>query len=288
MLLQATVLHRFAPGTSSTPGTSGATDVTDSVSSPLAGPSGKTVSLPKSPTFSLSSLPCISSPLSVSSVHEDSPALGQFPRSPVPQKKRKLSSAARKLSSCYTQSYVPPFSKEISKILSVVTTIENKIDHLTDLIIANGDDGEHFDRFDSNILTIHDDVNDESSVSEQSGSNAAKNPGSSLQTAEPSSDQQVTLINDSIVQLRHQSSSATSFAVKLVRQMFETHELVGRNVSGVRGKKPLDGNKITKIREIVCQFYPAPTAEAMETWKNCRKAIDSFLRKNHNVSNNAE
>ncbi len=125
-------------------------------------------------------------------------------------------------------------------------------------------------------------------MSEQSGSNTAKNPGSSLQTVEPSSDQQVTLINDSIVQLRHQSSSATSFAVKLVRQMFEMHELVGRNVSGVRGKKPLDWHKIKKIREIVSQFYPAPTAEAMETWKNCRKAIDSFLRKNHNVSNNAE
>ncbi len=27
----------------------------------------------------------------------------------------------------------------------------------------------------------------------------------------------------------------------------------------------------------MCQFHPAPTAEAMETW-NCQKAIDSFLQ----------
>jgi hypothetical protein len=43
------------------------------------------------------------------------------------------------------------------------------------------------------------------------------------------------------------------------------HELVGRNVSGVRGKKPLDGRKIGKIKETVNQFYPARTAEALET-----------------------
>jgi hypothetical protein len=60
--------------------------------------------------------------------------------------------------------------------------------------------------------------------------------------------------------------------------MFEPHELVGRNVSGVREKKTLNGSKIRKIKESVNQFYPARTAEALQTWKNCRKAIDSFLR----------
>jgi hypothetical protein len=66
--------------------------------------------------------------------------------------------------------------------------------------------------------------------------------------------------------------------------MLEPHELVGRKVSGVRGKKPLDRSKIGKIKETVNQFYPARTAEALETWKNCRKAIDSFLRKTHIAS----
>jgi hypothetical protein len=74
VLLQATVLHRFAPGTSSSPvsspSTSGATcspcpdapGATDSVSSPLLGPSGKTVSSPMSP-------PSISSRLQFQTAH---------------------------------------------------------------------------------------------------------------------------------------------------------------------------------------------------------------------------
>jgi hypothetical protein len=66
--------------------------------------------------------------------------------------------------------------------------------------------------------------------------------------------------------------------------MFRPHELVGRNGSDVRGKKPLDGSKIGKIKETVNQFDPARTAEALDTWKNCRKAIDSFLRKTNIAS----
>ena len=71
VLLQATVLHRFTPGTSSSPvsspSTSGATcspcpDAPDSVSSPLLGPSGKTVSSPMSP-------PSISSRLQFQTAH---------------------------------------------------------------------------------------------------------------------------------------------------------------------------------------------------------------------------
>ena len=92
---------------------------------------------------------------------------------------------------------------------------------------------------------------------------------------------QILLTNDTIVQLRHQASSASSFAVKLVKQMFEASELIGRNISGVRGKKQLDIAKVNKIKEIVHQFYPVPAAEALETWRNCRKAIDSFLRKTY-------
>ncbi len=78
--------YHSAPGTISKPGTSAANDAIDSVSSPLAGPSRKTVSSPKLPTFSVSSLSSlsISSPLSVSLVHQVSLVLGQFPRSPVP------------------------------------------------------------------------------------------------------------------------------------------------------------------------------------------------------------
>ena len=61
--------------------------------------------------------------------------------------------------------------------------------------------------------------------------------------------------------------------------MFEPHELVGRNVSGVRGKKPLDGRKIGKIKETVNQFYPARTAEALETWKTVENRLIPFCEK---------
>jgi hypothetical protein len=94
----------------------------------------------------------------------------------------------------------------------------------------------------------------------------------------------LAISSEQVVQLRQQASSATSFAVKLVKNMFERHELVGRNVSGVRGKQPLDAKKIEKIKELVRQFYPAPLAEAAETWRNCREVIDSHLRKTHNAS----
>ena len=96
VLLQATVLHRFAPGTSRSPvsslSTSGATcspcpdgpGACHYVSSPLPGPSGKTTCqfthVATKYFFAAASVP-------------DSPLL-TFPRSPVPQKRIKLSSGS--------------------------------------------------------------------------------------------------------------------------------------------------------------------------------------------------
>jgi hypothetical protein len=94
--------------------------------------------------------------------------------------------------------YVSPSSKEISKIFCISTRIENKVDRLTE---NSEQDGEIVDRFGGNIVTIHDKVNLETSLSEQSSMT-----GTSDHT-------QVRMIHDSIVQLRNQSSSATSFAV---------------------------------------------------------------------------
>jgi hypothetical protein len=64
--------------------------------------------------------------------------------------------------------------------------------------------------------------------------------------------------------------------------MFEPHELVGRNVSGVRGKKPQDGRKIGKIKENVNQCYPARSAEALlhlRTGKTVEKRLIPFCEK---------
>ena len=54
---------------------------------------------------------------------------------------------------------------EISKILCISTRIENKVDRLTE---NSEQDGEVVDCFDGNMVTIHDKVNLETLLSEQS------------------------------------------------------------------------------------------------------------------------
>lgn len=63
--------------------------------------------------------------------------------------------------------------------------------------------------------------------------------------------------DDVIFQLRSRSTSERNFAVQLLRHMFTPSELARRNVRGVRGKLPLNTEKIIKIKEIVFRFYPA-------------------------------
>ena len=173
--------------------------------------------------------------------------------------------------------------------------LESKVDRLTELVTENRWEHPERDPEDDFAFyepTIHDEESTvmESSFgeqSEQSSTSKVDNSGESIQSTVGSSSNEIheaVLINDNIVQLRHQSSSVTSFAVKLVKEMFQPGELIGKNVSGVRGKEPLNPGKIGKLKEIVCQFYPAPTAEAIEIWRSCRKAIDSYLRKTYKAS----
>ena len=58
-----------------------------------------------------------------------------------------------------------PSSNEISKILCISTRIENKVDRLTE---NSEQDGEVVDCFDGNMVTMHDKVNLETLLSEQS------------------------------------------------------------------------------------------------------------------------
>jgi hypothetical protein len=113
VLLQATVLHRFAPGTSSSPvslpSTSGP-GATHSVSSPLPGHSGKTVS----------------SPINISSVASSSKENKALSLSKL------FSSVKQKSDSSYAHPHVSPSSKKISKIFCISTRIENKVDRLTE------------------------------------------------------------------------------------------------------------------------------------------------------------
>ena len=83
---------------------------------------------------------------------------------------------------------------------------------------------------------------------------------------------------DTIFQLRSRATSERNFAVQLLRHLFTSSELAGRNVRGVGGKLPLNTEKITTIKGIVFRFFPASLSQQELQWRDCRKAIDAYLR----------
>ena len=107
------------------------------------------------------------------------------------------------------------------------------------------------------------------------------NPPSSspfVQPSPPPSGQDPHEYDTTLLHLRSRSTSEKNFAVQLVRHFFTPQELDGRNVRGIGNKLPLDPEKIRKIREIIFRFYPSSAAQQDLLWRECRKAIDGFLR----------
>jgi len=95
----------------------------------------------------------------------------------------------------------------------------------------------------------------------------------------PTSESPSQCADDEVLfQLRSRASSERNFAVHLLRHMFTPSELEGRNVRGVGGKLPLNAEKISKIKEIVFRFFPASLSQQDFVWRDCRKAIDAYLR----------
>ncbi|KAL9963357.1 hypothetical protein ACROYT_G026865 [Oculina patagonica] len=84
---------------------------------------------------------------------------------------------------------------------------------------------------------------------------------------------------ESLLAIRARASSSMNFSVRLLREFFQPGELKGKNVSGMRGKEQLDPAKILKIKNYVYEFYPTPPSERDCVWRECRKAIDLYLRK---------
>ena len=87
------------------------------------------------------------------------------------------------------------------------------------------------------------------------------------------------LPHEKLMTLRAQASSSMNFAVRLLRELCPTQELIGKNINGVRGKQAVEPNKVELIRTLVSRFYPSPPGEMDRIWRECRKAMDSFLRK---------
>ena len=87
------------------------------------------------------------------------------------------------------------------------------------------------------------------------------------------------LSRDDLIALQAKSTSTMNFAVRLLREMFTREELLGRNLSGVRGKERVDPARVEIIKEIVFKIYRTSPSDRELLWRYCRKAMDSFLRK---------
>ena len=84
---------------------------------------------------------------------------------------------------------------------------------------------------------------------------------------------------EDLITLQARSTSTMNFAVRLLRELFTRDELIGRNISGVRGKERVDPARIEIIKEIVFKIYRTSPSDRELLWRYCRKAMDSFLRK---------
>ena len=87
-----------------------------------------------------------------------------------------------------------------------------------------------------------------------------------------------TLSTDCLLFLRSKLTLERNFAIQVVCHLFKLHESDGRNVRGVNGKLLLDSAKLERVRERVFKCYPVPLSCKESHWRNCRKAMHSYLR----------
>lgn len=84
---------------------------------------------------------------------------------------------------------------------------------------------------------------------------------------------------EDLIALQARSTSTMNFSVRLLRELFTREELVGRNISGVRGKERVDPARVEIIKQILFKIYRTSPSEKELLWSYCRKAMDSYLRK---------
>ena len=189
--------------------------------------------------------------------------------------------AQRSLSNKYNE--MP--SVQASEMLWLLTLVEKKIDQLASLekkidninsILTN----DSVSRLNP-CVNVHDETQLDSNnvVDDSSSTVSLELSGMSKSFNNDISINNGPLDNDRLIHIHHQANSSANFAVRLVRELFTTKELIGRNVAGARGKQQLDPARVEKIMQLVNQFYPAPPVEKMEIFRKCRKSIDSYLRK---------
>ena len=92
-------------------------------------------------------------------------------------------------------------------------------------------------------------------------------------------DLNLPISRDEIISLHARSNSTMNFAVRLLRELFTRDELLGRNLSGARGKDRVDPARVAIIKQIVFKIYQTSPSDKELLWRYCHKAMDSYLRK---------
>jgi len=85
--------------------------------------------------------------------------------------------------------------------------------------------------------------------------------------------------HEELFQLKNMSRSRANFAVNLLKRFFESSELQGKNIAGVRGKEQVNLAKVSEIKRIVNSFFPSTACGELSAWRECRKAMDEYLRR---------
>ena len=151
-------------------------------------------------------------------------------------------------------------------IHTMLQRLERKVDHLTELLEISKPPAPRPHNNSSTVRDLHHQFLTPSIEDSQP-----------LHLEEVSPDD--LLRSHSLITIKAQSSSSMNFAVRLLRAFFTPPELKGKNVSGMHGKEQLDPERIAKIKNFVYEFYPTPPSERELVWRECRKAIDYYLRK---------
>ncbi|XP_020896002.1 uncharacterized protein LOC110234932, partial [Exaiptasia diaphana] len=170
----------------------------------------------------------------------------------------------------------PPYLPSLSSLSSVLNTPTNPRDHsLKDILL----------RIESKLDVLARVENKLDMLLENQSTTVRESPPQSMPS--PVHVQQetplITRTNEgatfSPAEIRSLASSHKNFAVRVLREICTQEEMKGRNIAGCRGKQAIDKNKVQMIQCLVKEYYPVAPAEAHRTWTECRKAMDSYLRR---------
>ena len=84
---------------------------------------------------------------------------------------------------------------------------------------------------------------------------------------------------DTLVKLKDKACSETNFAVQLFKKLFKDEEIKNKNVSGAKGKEPLDPVRIEKIKQYFFEIYPCLEEEdKKKKWSKACEGVNNCIR----------